>query len=862
MHRNDKQKVLKRTVLALALTSAIFVTPMSAFAAGMGKITVVSALGQPLRAELEITASREELSSLAAQVAPVEAFRQANVEYAGVLSSVRFVLDKHTDGRPYFRIQTDRPVNEPFIDFLVELSWSSGRLVREYAFLLDPPEMKNDVPAAAVTAPTVQAPVVEQVPPAGPETAEQKAQPAPAPAKEMPSAAAAAGKAANAASTSAAESSGNTREVKRGDTLGKIAAASATDGVTLDQMLVALFNSNRSAFDGGNMNRLRAGKILTIPDVDAAKAVNAKEARKIIVAQSADFNAYRNRLAASTASQTPMEQKAQQSSSGKIAPKLEEKSATASSQDKLQVSRSEADVKAGKGKATEEDVVARDKALKEANSRIADLEKNLTDLKKLAELKSQAAADAQKAAQTEKAPPVPDKGVTVTAAAPALSPVAAAPEMPVASATAAVPAADEKPQPKPKKKFIPPPPAPEPSFVEDNPLLVYGGGAGLVAILGFLGFRFWKRKRDAGNQGITVSDLAASSVFGAAASESVDTGAASQFDFGHSTIDAVDTTQQSVDPIQEAEVYMAYGRDGQAEEILVDALQKDPGNIPVQLKLLEIYSGRKSIPQFNDVAQSLHTLTGGSGADWGKAAALGRALDAGNPLYGGAPSTPSAHDQTISTMAAPATESMQSTMVMESPPVQEAPALAKVAAAPVEEVPNVLDFDLDLGSTAEAPVGSVTEVAPASLDMDFDLDLGTGEPPAVVTAVGAGNSIDFDIAASVAPETPHTTVEQSSADTALDFDFDLGSDVSPASLEQPSPPLDLSAINLNLGEPAVSVAAGNAGEASEVTTKLELAQAYEEMGDREGARELLQEVIAEGTPAQQELARSKLSQLG
>ena len=155
MHRNNKQKVLKRTLLATAMGAILLAGPLTANAAGMGKITVLSALGQPLRAELDITASKEELGSLAARVAPAEAFRQANVEYASVLSTVRFTLDKHPDGKPYFKIQTDRAVNDPFIDFLVELSWSSGRLVREYAFLLDPPELKTDSAANAGANPPV-----------------------------------------------------------------------------------------------------------------------------------------------------------------------------------------------------------------------------------------------------------------------------------------------------------------------------------------------------------------------------------------------------------------------------------------------------------------------------------------------------------------------------------------------------------------------------------------------------------------------------------------------------------------------------------------------------------------------------------
>ena len=878
MHRNDKQNILKRAILATVMVSAL-AAPFAANAAGMGKITVLSALGQPLRAELDITASREELGSLAARVAPVEAFRQANVEYAPVLSAVRFILDKRPDGKPYFRIQTDHAVNDPFIDFLVELNWSSGRLVREYAFLLDPPELKTDNTSAAVTAPVAPASVDTSSPAsAAPEVAVESARSKEA--RRAPPVESQTPEMENKAASSA-EGASNIRKVKRGDTLGKIAAESAPAGVTLNQMLVALFNSNRDAFVDGNMNRLRAGKILNVPDAEKAAAINAGEARKIVVVQSAAFNAYRNSLAAAAANQAPAEQQRQQSSSGKITPKVEEKAPPTSGQDKLLVSRSEAQAKAGKGKLSEEDIIARDKALKEANSRIGELEKNLADLKKLAELKSQPAksqpaADTQKTAQAATTVPVP--AAAKSAPGPAVSTIATAPV--AATAPTAEKPQPKPPQPKPKKKIIPPPPPPEPSFVEDNPMLVYGGGVALAAVLGFLGFLGWKRKRDVAiAPAVTVDDLAASSVFGVAASENSAVSAAPRSDFGHSTLRAVDTGKEGVDPIQEAEVYMAYGRDGQAEEILVDAMRKDPSSLPVYLKLLEIYAGRKSLPQFNELAGKLHTLTDGNGSEWNKAAVLGRSLDPANPLYSGAAAPePAQHGETAAVESTPADrQPMDATMALQAPLLQGAPAEAAPAAT-ADEGASTLDFDLDLGdapvASAETPVAAPAKVAASDLDfdldlgdapvasveapaaapakaetsdLDFDLDLGDDEKPAAEAKQGGGLDIDFDAPAKT--------------DNALDFDFDLGANA-PASLEQAAPPLDLSSINLDLNQPDTPAATGNTDNSAEVATKLELAHAYEEMGDHEGARELLQEVLTEGSPAQQETARSKLAQLG
>jgi pilus assembly protein FimV len=826
--------MLKRTIVAAAVAAAML-TPLAASAAGMGKITVLSALGEPLRAELDITATREEGLSLSARVAPVDAFRQANLEYAGVLSSLRFTLDKRPDGKPYFKIQTDRPVSDPFIDMLVELSWSSGRLVREYAFLLDPPNLKPN----ASNAP---APVNEVTPPVTPSAAEPAPPPvavsrpapetaAPAQKKKVEKAEPAAAKAPAGSDAATSANAADSHLVKSGDTLSKIAAENAVEGVTLNQMLVALFNSNRDAFSGANMNRLQAGKILTIPDASAVAAVSVTEARKVVVAQTAEFNAYRNSLGAAAEQQAPVPEQAAQSSAGKIAPKVEESKPADAGKDKLQVSRS-ADAGAAKsGKPSEEDRVARDKALKEANSRIADLEKNLGDLKQLAELKSQAAVDAQKNAQSAPPAAAPGGGISATGSLPVVPAPVPTTEAPI-SATPPTPASAPEQPPQKAKPPISNVALPPPSFIEENPGLVYGGGAAILALLGFLGFRSWKRKRevDNENEGVTLNEPATSALFGASgASESVDTSTGGLSGFSHSTLDAVDSGKTGVDPIQEAEVYMAYGRDIQAEEILRDALAKDPGHLAVALKLLEIYAARKSVTQFNEVAADLYQRTGGTGSEWSKAGELGKSIDPANSLYGGSGETDALSDQ--------AAEIARE----ESPPL---PLLTPEAESAKDELPEVIDFDLDLGSPSSTSTPDVPGTTSSGLDFDLDLDDDGTQSTAKNQA--SVNDLDIDLDAPAA------------AGNAIDFDLDDGDTVTPNPTPA-APPLDLSAISLDLGD---SVPSTNSNvESSEVASKLELAQAYEEMGDREGARELLQEVIAEGSPAQQEAARNKLAQL-
>jgi pilus assembly protein FimV len=665
--------------------------------------------------------------------------------------------------------------------------------------------------------------------------------------------------------------------VKSGDTLSKIAAATKPEGVSLDQMLVALFQGNRDAFNGGNMNRLRAGKILNIPNAETAAAVAPAEARQVVVAQARDFNAYRSKLAAAVAATPSKEEAAKQEDQGKIAPKVADKpTAGEPVKDKLEVSRTEAakDAKALQGRITalEEDLVARERALKEANSRVADLEKNLVDLKKLAELKSQAGAQMQKQAEAAKpaAPAKPEPLAKAPEPAPVEPPKPAEP--PKAAEAAPVPPVAEAPKPaepppakKPPVQVEAPSPAPaEPSFIEDNPALVYGGGGLVALLLGYLGLSAWRRKSRGEEAPTTASrlsegDLMANSVFGTTGGQAVDTSASIQTDFSQASLSSIDT-DEGVDPVAEADVYMAYGRDAQAEEILVDALKTDPSRLAIYLKLLEIYSGHKNLAKFEKVATDLRGQTGGAGPDWEKAAAMGRSVDPGNPLYAGsglqgeAPVEPAMPEVATppAGVSAPVPEVMENTVTLPGQLSQ----LAETA-KPAPSVPANLGFDLDLGAPS-SPAG-----AGSASPLDFDLGATPGAKAAPVESRGVDLSLpDLGAPAETAPA---PSAPEPAA--GLDFEFDL--DSQPAATPAPAikeAPIDFSGINLDLvtsavpsfeaAEPAVAE-----GDNPDVNTKLELAQAYEEMGDREGARELLEEVVQEGSVRQQELARTKLAAL-
>ncbi|WP_409519423.1 FimV family protein, partial [Massilia sp.] len=132
--------------LTAAVASAVLLSS-AATAAGLGKLTVLSALGQPLRAEIELTAvSNEEAKGLVARLASADAYRAANIEFNPALLSLRFNVEQR-GGRQFVRITSTQPLNEPFVDLLLELAWDNGRLVREYTFLLDPADLRAPQPA-------------------------------------------------------------------------------------------------------------------------------------------------------------------------------------------------------------------------------------------------------------------------------------------------------------------------------------------------------------------------------------------------------------------------------------------------------------------------------------------------------------------------------------------------------------------------------------------------------------------------------------------------------------------------------------------------------------------------------------------
>ena len=250
-------------VLAGAIALIGSVATLDAHALGLGRITVQSSLGEPLRAEIDIAEiSADEAGSLRAGVAPASAFKAAGLDYNLAVADMQISLQKRGDGRAYLRLSTNRPITEPFVDLILEANWASGRIVRDYTMLFDPPGLRSASAAAPVapTAPILSRPATPA--PVAPSAAGISSIPyspaSPPPAKPAPPVAKAPSvraPAITAAPAPRASTSGQQVAVKQGDTASKIAAQTKPASISLDQMLVALLRSNPEAFTGGNINQ-------------------------------------------------------------------------------------------------------------------------------------------------------------------------------------------------------------------------------------------------------------------------------------------------------------------------------------------------------------------------------------------------------------------------------------------------------------------------------------------------------------------------------------------------------------------------------------------------------------------------------
>jgi len=886
------------TALAAAVLLALTSSPAAALS--LGRITVQSALGEPLHAEVDfLDINAEEASSLNARVAAPEAFKAAGLEYNAALGNLKTSLQRRANGRAFLKLSSDRVVNEPFVDLILETTWNSGRIVRDYTMLFDPPNLRSAANGAAPD--KAQLPIQS--------TASVSAAPA--------RSAIAAGKPAAAKPIAVAQTRppvtkplapvDSTVRVKPGQTAGQIAEAHKPASVSLDQMLVAMLHGNPEAFIHDNVNRLKAGAIVTMPTAEQAQAIPADEATQTVIAQSRDFNDFRQRLA-DNAPQTQTAP-ADRAASGKVQATVQDKTSAATAPDKLTLSKGAVQGKSG------EDQLAKAGNAEQARARAAEVAKNITDLKTLA-----AAASTPEIAAT----PAPSASAAVAQeAAPIQASTAPAPTVVALPAPVPAPVASQ-----PAAKVAEP--VAGPSFIDtllENPLLP----GGVVALLGLLGglafFKSRRRKQDTLLDSTFAESSLADAFSGASGGQNVDTEdsltTGSSMVYSPSQLDAAD----DVDPVAEADVYLAYGRDLQAEEILKDALRSTPQRVAIHVKLAEIYAKRRDVKALEASAALAFNLTDGKGAEWEQICEKGLPIDPDNALYlpGGQPGS--------ARPATPATGAGDDTAALGN-----AAELAELDSGTGTELDLDLDFSLEEPEFLKTPAGQpmlveppADEPRPTIIDSRLTDEAAHTEPAEPAEPITMPGSLDFTepqpIDEASQPATLTAEFPESESELGAEFMNDLAESQTPqasdpdplaqddplaedeplwpqaapkpdaleeaaalalpevpAAPETPEAPelslapndeaaptaankedllsFNLDSISLDLDEDRLTMP----GELAEpvmdaLETKLALAEEFRAIGDDDGARALIEEVIAEASGEVKSKAQQALNKL-
>jgi pilus assembly protein FimV len=734
--------MLKKSAVAAAL---FFITVSSnVLALGLGAIDMQSALNQPMNAVIDLTsASATDLSQIKVSIASQQAHERAGLSRNRILSDFRFSVEQDERGNAFIRVTSFDALHEPFLEFMLELEWSNGRLLREYTVLVDPPvtmpAARPAVPATPVSrapAPVVQSPARQSRPaPARPAAAPVRTAVAPAP---------------------SADSYG---PVRRNETLWTIAnRVRPGSDISVDQMMHALLRENPHAFMNNNINRLKAGATLRIPDREQIMSISTREA---MAESSRQAREWKEGQSAPAPEPEPQE-----------APRDVAAETEVTTESHLQLTAPEDDAIAGAATASSGDPQAADgesaaelsnqlalaseeaEASKaqseELQTRVTELEEQIETMKRLLELKDDALANMQQQVTPETALDTAADAEAVEAETPEGTATETAEETDVT-------VVDEQPAEEGVEEIVvEDEPATGPRGIVnklmDNPVLA--GLGVLVAIL--LGGFLWASTRQKGQQGIFDDEMTLEKhMAGEVAMETEQPVPVVDLDEEVREEEAAPIQgHDESDPITEADVYLAYGRIQQAEDVLQAALEKTPDNAELRIKLLEVYHAGGNKAAFDQEAAQFRDSVAADDSQWLQVATMGYALSPENELYG--------------------------------------------AVAVDKQNAGEIDFDMDLSGMEEPIDDSDTVIA-----MDTD-DLGRDLP----------ESMEFNL-----DEVDEVIEDEEDASEGL---------------------LD---------------------NADEVATKLDLARAYMDMGDPEGARSILDEVMDEGNEEQKREAEDIISQL-
>lgn len=444
----QKTKNLKMKALS-ALVFSAWALPVLAL--DLGRLQILSAIGEPLRAEIEVAqASPEELRTLRAQLASPGVFNQAGMEFNQALNGVTANLKTRPNGNPFISLLGSAPIQENFIDLILETQTSSGKLTKNYALLLNSVSTRSARSHSPdVTSPPVPTapPIVQEIPPSSPSSTSIRALESPNPlnassielnANKVPvyrfapvdnsqtqsanarvteprqlealPARAPAVQANPKAQETRFNNSDRHIKVKAGDTASLLASRFLGPNVTLDQMMLAMLKANPDAFIQGNVNLVKAGAVLRMPEAEEATQIPRAEARKAVIAQTKEFAVYARRLAESP---LLVDSKNSRTMSGRVTTETAQTQSPSPQQDKLTLSKSSI------GPDTTEAKLAKERETKDASDQLEALNKNLKELETLSQsIRSPAASVASATTPAASTPPA---SVSANAHQPAFS---------------------------------------------------------------------------------------------------------------------------------------------------------------------------------------------------------------------------------------------------------------------------------------------------------------------------------------------------------------------------------------------------------------------------------------------------------
>ncbi len=946
-------KPVRKFISALAFGALLI--PGYGFTLGMGEIEVNSALNQQLNARIELISSvPEDAETLIVNLASREEFSRAGLDRPYGLTSLRFkpVVE---GGQLYIKVTSPKPIREPFLNFLIEVDWPKGHMLREYTILLDPPVFMGQPDSGssrpAVSQPETAAPAPAQslnetVQPSGFRPASGVAVAAPVPSAPIASEPVQSAPTARQSQTfvpvvapqqqtSYSSPSGDSSDyrIQAGETAWSLADSMRPDqSVSVQQMMLAMLRINPEVFINGNVNGLKKGYILRIPDRAEITSVSQEEAKAMVVEQNALWREYQQALAVDEPASSIADDDVESEYGSGIRSSEDEArlsivsagSGESASEAKDPTQMTEAELREQLALAREELETARveneglEGDLGSLEQRVETMQQSLLEIEDASMAEIQSTAEGEEAV-AEDAAGMSEEEITSEeeAALAALDELTGEEAIEIEEVSTEEEAVEGEAITEGEEiaegeevfidemagleevqdsevvvdEIVPVSVAPREetglmASLLGNPLIA-GGAALLVLILLAVGYILAKRRRDSAGddaEASLVTDIEQGQGLGTDLEEvadSVDDAALDDFvsdeEVENSMAEAeanAETEEESFDSeatmilpdhqdtvvtqaepqaeeearddvIAEADVYLAYGIYQQAEELLQSAINDNPDKDSYRVKLAETYFAGKNTDGLTQLGTEMKArLSGEETSAWKKVAAMGKEL---------------CPDADIFQQAGAVAELDIDDLMPKSPEPMDFD-------LGDDSGENAPDLDMDFGSpddssSADVPIDEtiaipeMEETAPVpAVDEVDELEFDIGEAEAVAEEKDAAeDEFSLDIEASeldIQDEETFALAEEDSVEidsSELDFDMDLSDDSSTTTTAAPaSEDVDLSDL----------------GDADEINTKLDLAKAYIDMGDHEGARDILDEVIAGGDDAQKKEAKDLLSQVG